>query len=446
VSIKTSEGFRIAAVGGSHALAHEDASNSFGAVYTDADVEALAKTESATTDLLITSDWPAAIRDGAKAAYIQGLPEEVQSLADLSTALRPRYHFSTSAGFYEREPFFHASADPPHPITRFVSLAPFGNAEKSKWIYAFSLEPSTAPPSVLPQGCTASPFLARKKRKLEPQAESFNNYRYANGSHNNNNDYQNHRGNKRRRNQPPPTPDTCFFCLSNPNCETHMIGSIGEESYLALAKGPLTTATTFPDLGGLPGHTLLVPLQHAATLGSIAEKATREATVTEMQRYVTALQSMLAAKSKDENSHGRLGSVTWQLSRSGGVHAHWQFLPLPVDLITRGLVEAAFDVEAENQSLPSFAKSASELADLEAESEFFKVSIWSEGLRKEMVMPLKGFDGRFNAQFGRVVVGKLLELQGRTDWRNCVQTTAEETSDAETFKKSFEEFDPSLGP
>lgn len=435
-SVKTSEGFRIVAVGGSYAGSIDDPMSPYQATYNDADVQALTK-DSSEADILVTNDWPANVRDGAKAPYTTEAPPGVRSIADLCVALKPRYHFSASEAFYEREPFFH-HGPAPRSVTRFLSLAPFGNAEKQKWIYAFSLVPSTSSPNSLPQGCTASPFT--KKRKLEPQQDSYNNFRYANGDSSGH--YERDYGRrKRQKYQPPPTPAECFFCLSNAACETHMIGSIGTDCYVTVAKGPLSTRSTFPDLG-FPGHLLIIPLQHSPTISSIPEEAAQQTTITELQRYRSALHDMLKARSKGEDGRSKLAAVTWEISRGGGVHLHWQFLPVPVDLVQRGLVEAAFEVEAENYSYPKFIKSAAEIAEAE-EGDYLKVMIWSEALRKDMVLPIDN-SFRFDLQFGRKVLAKLLRLEGRMDWRACAQDKTEEEADANAFKAAFKGFDFSL--
>merc|ERR1712070_287482 len=134
----------------------------------------------------------------------------------------------------------------------------------------------------------------------------------------------------------------------------------------------------------------------------------------------------------------------WEISRAGGVHLHWQFLPVPIDLIQRGLVEAGFEVEAENsEGYPKFAKSHGEMEQAE-EGDFLKIMIWSESLRKEMVLPIdKSF--RFDLQFPRRVMGKLLGLQQRAHWKDCPQTHAEEEADAQALKEVFKPFDFSLG-
>jgi hypothetical protein len=438
VSMKTAEGFRIVAVGGKYRQGEDEPMNRFEASYSDVDAQALAKEQSG-ADLLITTDWPFAVRDGARASYsgAEESPRGVQSISDLCTTLKPRYHFSASSGFYEREPFFQAG-EPPRSITRFISLAPFGNADKQKWIYAFSLEPASEASAELLKECTASPFI-NKKRKLESQ-QSFNSYRYTNGSNGNNQyEYDNRRRKKHHQRQPPPTPDQCFFCLSNQACETHMIGSIGEDSYLAVAKGPLTEQNTYPELG-FPGHVLLIPLQHSPTISTIPDKEARRKTEAELQRYRSALHEMIASKARDTaNNRSKLGAVTWEISRARGVHVHWQFLPVPIDTIQRGLVEAAFDAEAENLSYPRFAKKASAMAGA-GEGDYLKVMIWSETVRQDIVLPIDG-SYRFDLQFPRKVLAMLLGLEKRFDWRACAQATAEEEADANRFKEVFKEFD-----
>ena len=62
---------------------------------------------------------------------------------------------------------------------------------------------------------------------------------------------------------------------------------------------------------------------------------------------------------------------------------------------------------------------------------------------KELVLPLsEGF--RFDLQFGRRVMAKLLGLEGRMNWRDCGQSDEEEKRDAEGFKGAFKRFDFSL--
>lgn len=148
---------------------------------------------------------------------------------------------------------------------------------------------------------------------------------------------------------------------------------------------------------------------------------------------------MVAAQSKFQ-----LGAVTWEISRHTNIHLHWQFLPVPIDLLRKGLVEAGFKVEAENRNYPPLQATSLSSA-LDETSDFFRVWLWSDdgdtGIRsKELVMRLDE-DSRFDLQFGRRVMAKLLGLEGRADWKNVVQPILEETEDVQKFGEIFKPWD-----
>lgn len=400
------------------------------------------------TDILLTSVWPNQVWNGSKVA----LPVETSTIpnsdtvAELVTALKPRYHLSMSAGdfFYEREAFFHppkAEGEPSMEVTRFISLPAFGNAAKAKAMYAFSLPTQAA--TSLPQVCTISPFTqAGSKKRHQPDDGTYSRF----GSHGD----DGHRRHKRRKDRsPPPGPDRCFFCLSNPNLPTHMVCSIGEEAYTATAKGPLPLPSTFTKEGlSFPGHMVIVPLTHAPNISTsdMADSAT--STFQEMTRFRESLQNMVASKSQQT-----LGGVSWEISRSRNIHAHWQFMPVLATSVKKGLVEAAFRVEAENMKLPKFEVKEFGTAD-EIEGDYFRLWIWAqaeapqtngnddsqstgETISKSLVMRF-GENVRFDLQFGRKVMAKLMGLEKRLYWQDCIQTEEEETADVTEFRKAYD--------
>ncbi|KAJ5179830.1 hypothetical protein N7492_003040 [Penicillium capsulatum] len=458
-TLKTAEGVRIAALGGNF----EDAQSSkqpqsnavgrFQSTYGEADARALFGTHSA--DILITNQWPKGIRTGSNAPIPEDqkfLPAEIQCVADVCATLKPRYHFSVSDNFFfEREPFFHMPTDDTSdgkPVTRFISLAPFDSKQKA--MYAFQPNIEIPPSSRIDAGVTASPLSApqAKRKGLPPQRESFQRF-----SHHDDSRYRQGPHKRMRERAPPPGPDRCFFCLSNPNVATHLITSIGNESYLTTAKGPLPPAKFFPSLG-FPGHMLIIPFTHTPTFGSISDPATRASTFDEMQRYRFALNQMVATRSE-----GKLGAVTWEVSRASGIHTHWQFLPVPIALISDGLVEAAFTVEAQNLQYPPFSRAKAELNSENEATDYFRVSIWnatdstdgdsespekkSAGTEKTLILELTP-DFRFDLQFGRRVMAKLLELDSRMNWKDAPQSVEEEEADAEAFKEAFKSYDFSM--
>ncbi|PQE29264.1 putative meiotically up-regulated protein [Rutstroemia sp. NJR-2017a BBW] len=442
---KTSEGIKIVALGGQldEKIIGGLSKENYLPFHTVGDAKALHGAH--TADILLTTTWPKNIRNGSKVLIPDDSTEPVggDHIADLCAALRPRYHFSASAEFfYEREPFFHApSPDTPEfrPVTRFISLAPHGNSKKQKALYAFSLQSTIDTTAPLPVGTTASPFVARPNEKKRSALEADPYSRYSGG----NNDNKRGRGRRGQR-QPPPGPGECFFCLSNPNLATHLISSIGEEAYLTIAKGPLTTATTNAALGvNFPAHALIIPLTHSPTLASIPEEESKQKTFSEMNQFKDSLQKMIA-----KLSGNKLGAVTYEISKGNGVHTHWQFIPVPTEHIQKGLVEAAFRVEAENLQYPAFEVRDPGIG--QNDGDFFRVWIWTpptndipDGSTMCLTMP---FDWKvhFSLQFGRTVLAKLLGLEKRIQWRDCAQTEDEEKKDIEAFKDAFKEFDFTL--
>jgi hypothetical protein len=432
---KTSEGIRIVALGGQLdpniiAGASKDKYPPF---YGETDAKILRG--ATTADILVTNEWPEDIRKRSRVDFKQeSEPVSRQCIADLDVVLKPKYHFSTSGGtFYEREPFFHAPSDETenlYPITRFISMAAYGNPEKQKWIYAFSIDPTASHPVAPPAGSTACPVvLSEKKRPAPEHREQALVYDDCS---------RGGRPNKRRKGQSrgPLSASECFFCLANENIATHLVSSIGDNSYVTTAKGPLSTSQTYPKLG-FPCHMLIIPFTHQPTLGSMEEEE-RQATYGEMQRYRVAMNSMLKSAADEE-----YGSVTWEVSKSSLPHTHWQYLPVPADLIRKGLVEAAFKALAENMHWPSFKKE--DVADgFEETSDFFRVLIWdSANDPSKQTSYVLRFDEkiRFHSQFGREVLAKLLRLDQRIDWKDCGQTQAEEEQDVSKFKDAFKDFD-----
>jgi hypothetical protein len=393
---------------------------------------------------LLTTSWPADIRNGSKIPIPDGAidPPSQQHVTNLCAALKPRYHFSSSDFFYEREPFFHSpTQDAPdiRPLTRFIALAPYGNSSKQKALYAFSIQATQDPTAPLPVGTTRSPFqsapIGKKRAALDVDPYS---------RHGNDHGRRYKRGKRYHERRLPPGPDQCFFCLSNPTLATHLISSIGDDAYLTIAKGPLTTSETNAASGiHFPAHALIIPLTHSQTLDLIPEQDVKEKTFAEMNRFRSALEAMVAKRSSNQ-----LGAVTYEISKGDGVHTHWQFIPMPAGTIRKGLVEAAFRVEAENLKYPDFK--SKDIGIGSGEGDFFRLWIWTppsedgaEASTKCLVMP---FDEnvRFSLQFGRTVLAKLLGLEKRIQWRDCSQSEEEEKKDIEAFKTAFKEFDFTL--
>jgi hypothetical protein len=458
--LNTSEGIRIVAVGGTSdpnitSTATPDGSPPSTPLlpfYTAADVNTLKGLNHA--DILISADWPAKVERGSsiipKSVSVGSAP-----LAELARSLRPRYHFCPSplnadneggTTFFEREPYRNdiskneTSND--RRLTRFYALGSWGNASKAKALYAFTLDPSAKTPST--KNSTPCPYHnpahdARGTKRSASPADG--NVSFFWGDHTSRKTTT-HRQKKNRERPPPPTPDTCFFCLSNPQVEKHLVVSIGSEAYLTTAKGPLTTAASNPSSVPFSAHILIITILHAPTVNAIEDPGERSAARSEMWRYKTAIENMLADR-------GGVGAVTFEIRRQNGVHAHWQLVPISLEKISQ--VHCAFDDAAAAMG-KSFVEDSDGGDDDNGDAFRYWVSNTEDAIGNAQPRMGKGrartlmldYDEYFDFQFGRRALAGVLGSNAAANWRNCVLGVQKETDDALAFRNAFKKWDFSL--
>ncbi|KAI8984334.1 CwfJ C-terminus 1-domain-containing protein-like protein [Mycotypha africana] len=217
---------------------------------------------------------------------------------------------------------------------------------------------------------------------------------------------------------------TCWFCLSNPKVEKHLIVSIGSEAYVTLAKGPVVppnhSECTVPGLG----HALIIPITHYSRLNQIPPNEKLNV-LTEIEKYKTALKQLYDKYDQD--------IVSFEVSRDTGrnlTHAHIQIVPIPkaksdqVEVIAREkAVEANMVFEKDVPQNPDIP--------------YFKMDLPNGTSLVYLIKPKE----RFNLQFGRLVVANVLGAPNREDWKVCSQNDEEEKQCAEAFRKAFQPFD-----
>ncbi len=71
----------------------------------------------------------------------------------------------------------------------------------------------------------------------------------------------------------------CWFCLSNPDIEKHLIVSIGEEVYVAIAKGGLNHH-----------HILAIPIPHYPSLNHLTNDPELQSTSSDCLKEMSAIQ------------------------------------------------------------------------------------------------------------------------------------------------------------
>lgn len=209
----------------------------------------------------------------------------------LAYEIKPRYHISGIEGtFYERPPYRTAGTQGDFAgeiATRFIGMARVANAQKQKWIYALSLTPveQTKLSDLYQQTTdeTQCPYdfdLLANVTNQKKNVQFFYNMDAA-PEHSDKRKRNNKKGFKKR---PRPEFDQgkCWFCLASPNVEKHLVISVGDVAYLALAKGGLVNE-----------HLLILPIEHHQSFLTLPEPAQNE-----IKKFKDALGRFFGAQDK----------------------------------------------------------------------------------------------------------------------------------------------------
>jgi len=230
----------------------------------------------------------------------------------------------------------------------------------------------------------------------------------------------------------------CWFCLSTPKVEKHLIVTIGEECYVALPKG-----------GIVNDHVLLVSVGHIGSYISLPD-----ATMKEMDKLREALRQMFAAQGKNMLCFERfiLGRNNVQQ------HMHLQCVPIPNN-ITIEQCKSLFYAEAKSigvyqegeapneqqqqqqQHKPvtliecdNCEKSMSDAlldANLD-QSPYFLLELPDQS---KLMFPITNVHNTLT--FGRGFCAKLLGMKEREDWKKCALSKQEEEALTLAVRKNF---------
>lgn len=370
-------------------------------------------------DLMFSFHWPQVIAASHNLILVAN-----RYLDDIIKSLKPRYHFavgSDTGRYLENQPFAWTKER----ACRFISLG--REKSGSKWFYAFSL--GLEADDVSDSG--PNPFTFDLKQKaikpiIEQNEDSTNQLAIEKLKRNREENDHDKPSFKKRVTV---SPESCFFCLSNPKVETHMIVAIGKYSYLTIAKGPLTTPTK--DLG-IAGHAILIPIEHTPT--GLLPQETRE----ELTKFQEATASAFAKKD--------YGVVFFEISRPENVHFHIQMVPIPKKLISqfRRALENRTEVNNErflnNEKLNFVRLSASDSNTDTTQESYVRFSIFED--LKLLCSYLSHISGNnsVDLQFPRRVLAYLLKVPKRQSWDRCRQSIADETDECQKFKTFFESF------
>ncbi|QCD80291.1 hypothetical protein DEO72_LG2g612 [Vigna unguiculata] len=212
----------------------------------------------------------------------------------------------------------------------------------------------------------------------------------------------------------------CWFCLSSPNVETHLIVSIGENYYLALAKGPL-----------VEDHALIIPVEHMPSTLSMSSESEIE-----LSRFQNSLKNYCRLQEKEV--------IFFEWVSIRGTHANLQAIPIPSSKAV--MAEKVFNLAAQKLGFEFVAKTFDSISD---GRKFLKTQIdggsslfYAQVPGGKILLHHVEKNEKFPAQFGREVMAGLLNMADNADWRNHKHSKDEETKIVKNFKSRFQEYDP----
>ncbi|XP_040295132.1 CWF19-like protein 1 [Bufo bufo] len=385
-------------------------------------------------DILLTSPWPKDVWNYGNAPTDVDVKTCGSALvANLAASLKPRYQFSALQGEnYERLPYRNhvVLQENAQHVSRFIALASVGNPGKKKYIYAFSIVPISQMDSAelvkQPLDVTENPF--RKSGRDTKKTSGSKALEEEEASQQFFFDLSRQQGKKRHpdgrggqtakqpKKHPQPT-GPCWFCLASLEVEKHLVVSIGEHCYVALAKGGLTS-----------DHVLILPIGHYQAMVDLSSEV-----VEECEKYKASLKRFYKSKGKRYVMFER---------NYRSQHLQLQVVPVPLSSCTTEDIKETFISQAQEQNI--------ELLEIPEHTDIKQiVQPGTPYFYVELDNGEKLFHRikkNFPLQFGREVLasGAILKMPTRADWKACTVSHDEEESLAKSFRKDFEPFDFSL--
>lgn len=358
-------------------------------------------------DFLLTSAWPT------------GINEETSSklISFLALGAKPRYHFcGINNQHFEKPPFRFPSQGGRSidSVSRFIALAKQNNTTKSKFLYALNV----APVSVM----RLTDLVQRSTDEIEcPYIKiDFSEF----GANTNENvqffwncedggDKKRSKNNDGQRKKFKQMTDTekCWFCLSSPDVEKHLIVTVGENFYIALAKGPVNNH-----------HVLILPVEHIQSAAQLSEDHFQE-----LELFKRSLKKFFES----------LNKVAVFFERNYKAF-HMQVNAIPIDRDLEWQIKETFTEKAEEfgltfETIPKLMSSN----DLPERSPYFVIELPNNETHITRQM------NRFPLNFGREIVcaETLLNSEDKIDWRQCSLSKNIEEDLIRTFREGYKEFD-----
>uniref|UniRef100_A0A0K8TQM9 Cwf19-like C-terminal domain-containing protein n=1 Tax=Tabanus bromius TaxID=304241 RepID=A0A0K8TQM9_TABBR len=368
-------------------------------------------------DILVTSQWP------------QGIDRKKENASKLvsylAKSIKPRYHFcGDSAMYLELSPFRNAADEVTQfeLVTRFIALADVNNTQKEKYIYALNITPAEKMRVMdLIQKTTdeiASPYTEVDLRDMQQKNSSDTNKQYfydLETDHQN----QHHRGKKRgfgyneqstKKQRPVFDMEKCWFCLSSAEVEKHLVITIGENFYLALAKGPINES-----------HILMLPITHVQSASLLPKEDWDE-----LEQYKDALKKMCKKE----------GQVVCFIERNYKC-SHLQINAIAIDAGYEWKIKHSFEDKSEEYNIQfETVPKIEDPSDLPDKGPYFVAEL-PDGTCL-LTQQMKNFPLHFAREV--FCCENLLNCDEKIDWKDCKLTKEEETGMVLKLREKFKPF------
>ncbi|KFM68848.1 CWF19-like protein 1, partial [Stegodyphus mimosarum] len=387
-------------------------------------------------DILLTSQWPEGIKIHAKDSKNESSTINFESklVGNLVKALKPRYHF---AGFksldYENLPnkSFVPIQSPGSRPTKFIGLAPIGNEEQLKNFYAFKMKlsvqnatdegSSTGTKRVSPyQNINPlkklKPLIGTSPTERKPVQYFFDMGPSTSTEKRPGSAVGEYGEPSKRQDSGDSDTSSCWFCLKNEQAEKHLVINVGENVYIALAKGCLVT-----------DHVIIVPINHITSLVSLPKLVE-----VEMDKYKRALANLFFDQEK---------AVIFFERNVPNMHTSLQVVPIE-NTRGYGVKSALFQVADEMKiEVDEISRHSSLKEVIQPGKPYFYLEC-----RVDKIPIFKAVSKvRIPVQFARtlMVQEEVLDLPRHIiDWRRCGYSISEEVTWVEEFRKAFKKYAP----
>lgn len=430
-----SSGIKIAYLSG---FEGSEAEASPGCNFSTEDFESLLLQRQSSTsiiDILLTNQWPKHVLKFTESPSkeLESLEQQGSELiSQLTYIIKPRYIFCSGGNHYfERPPFrnHQVLAESARQVTRLLSIASVTNNTKAKWLYAFTIKPAISiDRSELvkqPTDVTENPFHGVVKRRFQithKREEKPPQFFYDMNSSSGHDQRQGRKrpqdrdyAEKNKNSRPPPQPkEPCWFCLASPEVEKHLIISIGEHCYLALAKGGL-----------VDDHMLILPIGHYRSTVEIADNTEVNE---EIKRFKTSLINYYITKNKYPIFFERNYKTS---------HLQVQVVPVPKDK-----ANSITDVISEYEEMGMKFNELPENCGLHEMINPGVPYFYIEFPQKNLFTCIKG--GRnFPLQLGRELLAneEILNCPEKVDWKACILSKEVSKEVVNKIRSDYQPFD-----